>query len=155
MFTTRLLLKTVTIVAVFILALSSVQPAYAAPPPNDNFASATVISALPFSDSVDSTGATLEPGEMSFCGSTPQTQSVWYSFTPSANAAVIANTAGSSFSDTSLTVYQAVGSGLGGLNFLNYACFGGSITFIAQVGTTYYLQAESISSGGGDLHVNL
>ena len=124
-------------------------------PSNDDLANAEVISLLPFNGSVNSTQATMEPGESSFCGSTPQTQSVWYSFTPAANVAVIADMAGSSFSDTNLTVFQSVGSGFEGLNFMNTGCFGGSITFNAQAGTTYYLQAQSYSSGGGDLHLNL
>jgi hypothetical protein len=124
-------------------------------PLNDNLANAKVIVSLPFNDSVDSTRTTIEPGESSFCGSTPQTQSVWYSFTPATDMAMIADMAGSSFSDTAITVYTAVGPGFDGLNFVDRACFGGSVTFNVQAGTTYYLQAESVGSGGGDLHLNL
>ena len=64
-------------------------------PPNDNFANATVITSLPFSDSVDNTGATTEPDEPQYCAYSPQT--VWYKFTPTANAVVRADMAGSSF----------------------------------------------------------
>src|SRR5690242_7105307 len=55
-------------------------------PSNDNFGNATVIAALPFSDSVDITDATVEPGEQppscAFGSSSGKT--VWYTFTPAA-----------------------------------------------------------------------
>ena len=124
-------------------------------PANDNFANATIMELLPFNDALDSTKATLEPNEPSFCGSTPQTQSVWYSFTPSADMAVIADMTGSSFGDANLTIFQAMGSGFEGLSLLKTACGGGPTTVHVQAGTTYYLQAESYSSGGGDLHLNV
>jgi PKD domain-containing protein len=124
-------------------------------PANDNFADATIIESLPFHDSLDSTKATLELNEPNFCGSTPQTQSVWYSFTPSADIVLTADMTGSSFGDANLTIFKAVEPGFGGLNFLMIACGGGPVTFHAQAGTTYYLQAGSSSSGGGDLHLNL
>ena len=125
----------------------------AAAPTNDNVASATVISALPFSDVVDNTAATTEPGEPQFCAFSPQT--VWYSITPAANTVLRADMAGSSFFDTVLTVYQSSGPGFGGLSALRCASFGGSVTFIAQAGTTYFVQTGSIFTGGGNLHLNL
>ena len=125
-----------------------------ATPPNDNFAAPTVITALPFSDSVDNTTATTEPGEPQPCASSPQT--VWYSFTPTADALVRADMAGSSFFDTALNAYQAVGPGFGGLNFLGCSTFSANpITFRVHAGATYYLQTGSVFTGGGDLHVNL
>ena len=139
------------------LALPGVPTALAAPPLNDNFANATAIGALPFSDSVDNTEGTTELDEPQFCSGSPQT--VWYSFTPVANAVVRADMAGSSFFDTNLVVYQAAGPGFGGLNFLTCASFffpfGTSVTFSVQAGATYYLQAGNTFSGGGNLHVNL
>ncbi len=124
------------------------------PPSNDNFVNATVITSLPFSDSIDNTLATAEPGEPQYCSYSPQT--VWYAFTPTANALVRADMAGSNISDTVLTVYQAAGPGFGGLNFISCtSSYGGVVTFQVQAGTTYYLQAGSIYSGGGNLHVNL
>ncbi len=135
------------------VAIPTSGAALAAPPSNDNFASATVIGALPFSDSVDNTEATIEPDEPQFCSFSPQT--VWWSFTPAANVVVRADMTGSSFFDTTFTLYEAVGSGFGGLNALNCTSFGGSITFNAQAGTTYYLQAGSIFTGGGSLSLNL
>lgn len=124
-------------------------------PLNDNFASAKAIPSLPFNDSLDSTNATIEPNEPSLCGSTPQTQSVWYSFSSLVDMAVSVDMAGSSFSDANLTVFQSTGPGFGSLQFVRIICGGGSAIFHVQAGTTYYFQAESFSSGGGDLHVNL
>ncbi len=153
MFTSRFLAKVGTILTILMLALSSVQPAYAAAPANDNFGSPTIIGALPFSDSIDITEATTETDEPQFCGSSPQT--VWYSFIPAANATVQVNMQGSNFSDTVFSVYEAVGSGFGGLNVLNCANFGGSITFSAQSGTQYYIQAGKFFGGSGTLTLNL
>src|SRR5207244_307492 len=123
----------------------------AAAPTNDNFGSATVIAGLPFSDSVDNTEATLEPGEPS-CSSS---QTVWYSFTPATSGVVRADMTGSSFFDTVVAVYQSSGGGFGGLGFVGCGTLGNSVIFSAQAGTTYYVQAGDIFAGGGDLHVNL
>jgi hypothetical protein len=136
--------------ALLALALPAVALAQ---PSNDNFANATVITTLPFSDTLDNTGATTEPGEPQPCNYSPQT--VWYSFTPAANGVVRADMDTSSFFDRQLNLYLQLGSGFGGLSFIGCQVGGGSITFNVQAGTTYYLQASSIYSGGGSLHVNM
>jgi len=122
-------------------------------PTNDNFSTATNIGSLPFSDSVDITNATIESGEPQFCNFAPQT--VWYSFTPAATAAVKVDMQGSSFSDNVFSIYQAFGSGFGGLSVISCASFGNSVTFNAQAGTTYYIQAGKINGGAGTLSLNL
>ena len=124
-------------------------------PANDNFADAEVIAALPFSDSVDVTNATKEPGEPSYCGSGPEGQSLWYSFTPVTNSVVGADMEGSSFPNGNLTIFRATGPGFEGLAFVGNGCFGRSLTFNAQAGTTYYIQAERSSTSSGELHLNL
>jgi PKD domain-containing protein len=135
------------------LAIASPSSALAAPPANDNFVDATVISSLPFTDTVDNTEATTEPGEPQHCQFSPQT--VWYTITPSADAVLRVDMGGSSFFDTVLSVYQSSGSGLDGLVGLNCNSFGGSVDFKVQAGGTYYVQAGSIFTGGGSLHLNL
>lgn len=127
--------------------------ARAAAPGNDDFANAELITSLPFSDSIDNTTASVEPGE-------PQcsyAQTVWYSFTPAITEVVRVDMGGTSFFDSGLAVYQSSGTGFGGLGFVPGGCtsYGGSITFAAQAGTTYYVQAGDFSGGGGDLHVRL
>ena len=127
--------------------------ALAAPPSNDNFADAFVIGALPFSDSVDISQATIEePNEPQACFFMERT--IWYSFTPMANTAVRVDTEGSSFS-TNLNVYQAAGIGLGGLSFLTCASFGNPVSFIAQAEITYYIQGGGVFGSSGILNINL
>ena len=64
------------------LTLFVVTPAsVAAAPSNDNFADATAITGLPFTDTADITDATTESGEpIAYPGEIGKT--VWYSFTP-------------------------------------------------------------------------
>ena len=54
----KLILTTAVVVAT--AAFLGVAPAQAAPPPNDTFAGAKVISSLPFSDTLDTTQATTD-----------------------------------------------------------------------------------------------
>jgi hypothetical protein len=81
----------------------------APPPPNDALADATVIDELPFSDTVDTTGATDVAGEdgspefPGFCY--PAQKSVWYSITPTTDLDLLVNTQGSDF-DTTLEVFR-------------------------------------------------
>ncbi len=124
-------------------------------PANDDLANPSIIASLPFSDSLDISLATKEPGEPSNCGSPPEGQSVWYSFAATTNMVVSVDTAGSSFSNANLTIFQAAGPGFEGLTFVNNGCFGTSLTFIAQAGITYYIQAERASSDSATLQLNL
>lgn len=112
--------------------------------PNDNFANATAISALPFSDSGDLNGNTVEPGEPPACNTKVQT--IWYAFTPAADTAVSADLTGSD-GGVSGVVYQQGGSGLSGLGFLDCIYPGQSTSFIAQAGITYYFQVGSVQTG--------
>lgn len=145
-----LLLRLMPILA--LLALAVPAPVLAALS-NDNFADATVIAGLPFSDTADIGSATTENGEPQFCSFAPRT--IWYKFTPASDTALVADMSGSSFFDTNLRVYKAVGTGFGGLNFVGCNSFGGSVTFRAQAGVTYYLQAGNVFGGGGTMRTNL
>ena len=124
-------------------------------PANDNFANAEVIASLPFNNSVDVTNATKEPGEPSNCGNGPNGQSLWYSFTPATNMVISADTAVvvSSLLISRFSNQQDPASK--GLAVVRNGCFGQSLTFNAQAGTTYYIQAEWGSSGAGNLQLNL
>lgn len=123
------------------------------PPVNDDFDSATVIAALPFSGAQDISGATIEPDEPQYCNSSERT--VWYVFTPEADIVVGADTEGSDFFDNQLTIYEVVGPGFGGLSFLNCAWSGSPVIFLARAGTTYYIQAGGVFGSSGSLQVNL
>jgi hypothetical protein len=137
---------------ILIMTVSSTHPVYAAPPSNDNLAGAAMIATLPYTDSVDATEATLEPDEPQSCAFSSQT--VWYSFTAGATGVVRADIQ-SSTNIANLTVYQAVGSGFGGLNALTCGVSGNSISFDVEAGMNYYLQAGLIGGGPGTLTLDL
>ncbi len=64
-----LILAVIAVVAAFMVFAGIHQPQSAlAQPANDDFASATVIGALPFSDPLSTAGATTEPDEPLPCG---------------------------------------------------------------------------------------
>lgn len=76
-----------------LLSLSAGQPARAeGPPPNDDFANATVIDALPFEAEGDLADATLEPNEPTDCEGSERT--IWFRFNPTADADVVASLSG-------------------------------------------------------------
>jgi PKD domain len=141
--------------AVMALVFSPPPRANAAPPANDNFTNAVAITSLPFTQAVDNAEATTEPGEPGFCG--PTSQTLWYSFTPSSDVTVRADTSGSNFAPNELGLYQQVGSGFGGLAIIGCAFNNGDpIQVLLQAGSTYYFQAASFSFGvGGDLQLNV
>jgi len=68
-----------------ILTLAMGAPTFAAAPPNDNYANAKVITALPFADTVDMSMATGEPAK----GESPTQRTVWYRYTPAAAQRVV------------------------------------------------------------------
>src|SRR3712207_847829 len=103
--------SSVVISAILTTALLLIAPAvlttkvFAQPPNNDDFDSATIISSLPFSNSINTVEATTAADDP-FCAGNGHT--VWYSFTPDedgeVNAFLEANTVGSDY-DTTLSVY--------------------------------------------------
>ena len=92
-------------VALLVVAVPS---SLGAPPSNDNFASATVVTSLPFSATVVIADATTEPGEPLTWG---QSRTIWYAFTPTADVVVRANLDGSNYVSAFLAVYRADSSG--------------------------------------------
>src|SRR5206468_1446928 len=80
----------------------------AVPPPGDDFDHATQIRSLPFSDSVSTLGATLEPFENPPACYTSASGTVWYGFTAPRDLVVKFDTQGSN-DDPSLVVYTARG----------------------------------------------
>lgn len=130
------------VVGVVILGVASsgVSVAFAAAPTNDDFDSAKVIpgttAAFIFSDTLNTTDATIAPDDPA-CGS----NTVWYSFTPTAAGQININTNGSNY-DASLSVYTG---SRGALNTV-VACTGGlpaQTAFSATAGQTYYIMIGS------------
>lgn len=134
-------------------------PSSAAPPSNDNFADATPVTSLPFIDAINTTEATIEPGERSpssACTGTAYVgHSVWYKYTPSTAEVLAADTFGSTF-DTVLAVYMP---GVTETLLLETACdaqgYQSEVSFPAVPGTTYYFQITGWLEDSGDLRFNL
>jgi hypothetical protein len=130
--------------------------AQAAPPTNDDFANAAVVSSLPFNDTADGTEATTEPGEpLGNCILGAQT--VWYSFTPATSGVVRPSTAGSSSFDASFAVYRQTGTGFGGLQLEGCASpwASQSPNPYVEAGSTYFIQVGDVYGSGGSLHLTL
>jgi hypothetical protein len=140
----------IAIAVAFLVLLSGGGSALAAPPANDDFDQATVIGALPFSDSLDTTEATPAADDPSCSG---DSATVWYRFTAASDGAVEADTFGSSY-DTTLSVYTGTRG-----NLSQVACnddSGGDVQsqvhFATSAGTTYYLMVSGFDdTGGGQL----
>ena len=145
--------RAILVAAMIALSVVVAPAASAAAPGNDDFANAISISALPFSDSVDLSEATLEPSEPQQYFNTAA--SVWYSISPTSDQKLRADMAGSNFSDTLVNVYQQTSSGFGGLMLVTGAGPGLTATFSARAGNTYYLQAQRINSIGGTLKLDV
>jgi hypothetical protein len=123
------------------------------PPPNDNFADAAIISGSGYYQSVDVTGATTETGEPTGICSSPR-HTMWYAYTPLANGAVNVSTWGSN-GDAVLNAYRADGEGLGGLSSSLGCVNNGYFSFNVQANETYYFQAGTIWSAGGNLNFSM
>jgi hypothetical protein len=112
-----------------------------------------VISALPFSDNIDITGATSAADDPADCGNNG---SVWYSFSAPQNQVISASTFGSSY-DTVLSVYTRAAGGLALLSCNDDAAgtLQSRLAFSATAGTTCFFMVSrccgSGDSGGGQL----
>ena len=123
-------------------------------PPNDKIIHATEVGAVPFTDSVDTTGATTSASDKqanASCGAPAVGNSVWYKFTAtSADPAIFAD---ASFSNYNAGVLIATGMP-GSLTTVSCGPFGAAATTTA--GTTYYIMAfDFAGGGGGNLALNI
>jgi subtilisin-like proprotein convertase family protein len=119
------------------------------PPTNDNFADATVISGLPYSDSLSIAEATVEADEQpSSCGYHGNT--VWYSFAPGQGGLVYITTFGSTY-DTVIAAYT--GSDFtdlveAGCSDDTSAALTSGLELEAKSGTTYWIQIGMFTMTG-------
>jgi hypothetical protein len=102
-------------------------------PRNNYFADAAPITALPFADYQDVTGAGVEPFEPTSLCSGAITKSVWYTWTPATTGSYRVASYGGE-----VDVYT--GRSLADLTFVACGVWGGFTPFNAQAGTTYHLQ---------------
>ncbi len=122
--------------------------AHAAAPSNDDFGSATPVTALPFQASQDAREATTAPGDPTPCGAYT-TWNVWYDYTAAADAIVRVTPSSSTSSRPFVAVYTG---DRGALTQVPGACAAwsnpGSATFHATAGTTYHvLLAQQYNQG--------
>jgi len=128
-----------------------------AAPANDDFADATVITALPFTDQLSTADATIasdDPLGDDLCGfGTIDGHTVWYQFTPGQNMRINVNTVLTRGFDPNIFIYTGTRGSLSRVtcNFLP-----ASATFDAIAGVTYYLLLGSTGDDpGGDLVVTV
>jgi len=124
------------------------------PPPNDDFANATLIPSLPFSEVRNLLLAGTESGEPTPTCATfaDVNKTVWYRFVPAVTGSISAQVINASF-PTVVTAYT--GSSLTALSEVRCNTFGGSATFLAQAGTTYYFLVGGLFDQGGPVEFRL
>jgi sugar lactone lactonase YvrE len=139
----------------FALGLVVVAAAYAAPP-NDNFATAAIVSGSTFRITDTNTGATTETSEPHHAGNTGGA-SVWWRWTAPASTAVSLDTWSSSF-DTVVAVYT--GSSVGALTPIASDHNSGgpnvsALSFSAAAGTTYFIAVDGFGGARGSVVLHL
>ena len=128
------------------LLVSLPAPASAAPPANDDVGAATVVGALPFSDTVDTSEATAAAGDLD-CSGLEDTHTVWYTITPQTDVVLGLRTT-PQFPEH---VFTAVATGSpGSLTFLQCSSLD-TQTLDAAAGTTYFIQISSAGEDPGGL----
>lgn len=133
------------------------QPAFAAPPANDDWSNRNVIDSYPRTVNLSTVDATTAPADPTpRCGNNNRARSVWYSFTPSADVRLEANTVGSNY-DTIASVWT--GSTQSG--FSSVACNDDSsdvqsrVYFNAAANEEYSIMVSSYGDEGGNLTLRL
>jgi hypothetical protein len=134
------------VVAVIVGLLVLPTSALAAAPANDDVTAATVISAVPFADTVDTSEATAAVGDLD-CSGVEDTHTVWYAITPTTDMLLGLRTEFQFAAEVSTSV--ASGSP-GSLSFLQCS-FASTQTLAAKAGTTYYIQLASAGTDPGGL----
>jgi hypothetical protein len=131
-------------------------------PANDDIANAVEVTTLPFSDNLNTSEATTtadepaDPEDPAVCFIGGHT--VWYTFTPSENMTINANTFGSDY-DTGIAVYSGTPGALTFIECNDDAITGflvnSNVNFDAVAGETYYFMVGSFGnpefSPGGNL----
>jgi len=137
--TTALALATVVVTAA---------PALAAPPSNDTYAGRTVVGAVPFTQSVDTTEATTDADDAeinALCGAPVTDASVWYQITAAADGGLVVDVSASNFSAGAIVATGSPG------NWMVVACAPGAVGWSAVAGETYtILVFDDQSDGGGN-----
>jgi hypothetical protein len=120
---------------------------YIQPPANDDFDNATTITALPYTDRINTSGATSAADDPTDCYG--KDASVWYELTSISDIQIQVDT---SYSDypTGVAVYTGT---RGSLNLV--ACSDYCLALDARAGETYYFMVTSWHGMGGNLVFNV
>lgn len=140
----RVVRRAVMLVVVTAFAAAGTQSAYAAPPSNDTPGGATLISALPFSDSVSIDEATTDALDATLnqqCGAPATEGSVWYRFDATQNGALAFDVSASTFSAGALVTAGDPANG----NVIT--CGPGAVSFEVVAGQSYFVMAFSDTPG--------
>lgn len=136
------------------------------PPANDDRSGATLVSAVPFFDTLDTSGATTAADDPSTtCGDVgkpEQSASVWYAYTPPQAGLVEVSTCGSDY-DTVIEIWDGSGTTLAPLTppacndeALNCGPQSRLTSIALDAGTTYYIEVTGAGSqGGGNLSLSI
>jgi hypothetical protein len=133
-------------------------PALAAPPPNDNFSTATTLVGLPTSSTGTSIEATAESGENTCAVQCFGGSSVWYGWTAPSSGPVVIDTCLSNF-DTLLGVFT--GTAVSSLTSVatnndSASCPPASqVSFTAAAGTTYRILVDGLSAVEGNIALHI
>jgi hypothetical protein len=144
-----------TLATAFTLAFAT--PVLAVVPSNDTYANRTVVGALPFSESLDTTEATTDADDAEAnaqCGAPATDASVWYELTATADGAAIVDVTGSTYSAGVLVATGAPGA------FSVLTCGPGAVVFGTTAGETYALlvfddQEDGDPANGGTLDITI
>jgi hypothetical protein len=139
-------------VAALILAtmVTSAGTALAVAPGNDVYGGRTVVGAVPFTDSMDTTEATTDSNDSNLnvaCGAPATDASVWYDVTAVTDGGLAADVSSSTYSAGVIVATGSPG------NWSLVACGPGAVGWTATAGTTYAIlvfddQADGTGNGG-------
>jgi hypothetical protein len=120
------------LVVIALCSLGLAAPVLAAAPTNDTYATRHVITALPFSDSLDTSEATTDAldAEANSCGAPFTDASVWYALVPDADAQILIESQGSDYAVGIIVLTGSPGS------FTLQACGPTGVTVGASAGVT-------------------
>jgi hypothetical protein len=111
-------------------------------PANDDISSATLVTALPFTATQDNTAATQGASDPTpSCGVT-SSASVWYSFTPTANGTIDADTSAADQFPPDVTAYTGPPNATAASPLTEASCSTSGLQMNVTGGTTYYFMVS-------------
>jgi hypothetical protein len=119
-----------------------------AAPTNDTYPNRTVIGSVPFAETVDTTTATTDSDDVeinAICGAPRTDASVWYSYTPAVDGAIIIDVSDSTYSAGVLVATGGPGA------WTIQTCGPGAVSLPTVAGQTYTILAiDDQYDGGGN-----